>query len=286
MKGLGGSGHTLAFPTAKSIMLSNEVFALGCLAYYKEEGLIVDSRNGEFAHCPYPESMGDTGYYLLHEHHQHQGLLQSRDIGRCCFFIGNTKKWLLECDYWPAGYLDLWDVYDQYSVQMSRDSLEKVKRTYPEESKEWSRKGGTTSLINQTGIHNPEYRWSDEYKETNKRAGENGAKTQITLQLGIHNPSYRSSDEYRTLRSRVGKNLVENSIGMFDPINIKRRTEKNSRPVLFVYPDGSRVMYPSRSEAIRKTGISSSLLNKLIKGGHLTEKGRFKGVIVKSCGNG
>ena len=57
-------------------MLPNEAFALACRAYYDEVGLIVDERNGEFAHCPYPEGMGETGYYLLHDHHQHQGILQ------------------------------------------------------------------------------------------------------------------------------------------------------------------------------------------------------------------
>lgn len=99
---------------ATKIMLPNEEFALACRQYYAEEGSIVDKRNGQFAHSPYPDGMGDTGYYLLWEHHQHQGLLQSRDVGRCCFFTPDARKWLLECNYFPENYFDLWDIYDEY----------------------------------------------------------------------------------------------------------------------------------------------------------------------------
>ena len=96
-------------------MLPNEEFALACRAYYEEQGLIVDETNGEFCHCPYPESMGDTGYYLLHEHHQHQGLLQSKDVGRKCFFTADVKRWLLTADYFPDNYFELWDIYTEFA---------------------------------------------------------------------------------------------------------------------------------------------------------------------------
>ena len=96
-------------------MLPNEQFALACRAWYEEQGLVVDATNGEFAHCPLPKGTGDTGYYLLHEHHQHQGLLQSRDVGRVCFLIGDAKEWLKTCTYWPDNFFELWDIYDEYS---------------------------------------------------------------------------------------------------------------------------------------------------------------------------
>jgi hypothetical protein len=96
-------------------MLPNERFALGCRAWYEEQGLVVDASNGQFAHCPQPERYGDAGYYLLWEHHQHQGLLQSKDIGECCFFVGHAKKWLEELDYFPENYFELWDIYEEYA---------------------------------------------------------------------------------------------------------------------------------------------------------------------------
>jgi hypothetical protein len=116
-------------------MLPNEVFALACRAYYEEQGLIVDKTNGEFAHCPYPEGMGDTGYYLLHGHHQHQGLLQSKDVGKCCFFVGHAKKWLQECDYFPDSYFELWDIYEKYSSEHSKKANEKLHSEKDEEGK-------------------------------------------------------------------------------------------------------------------------------------------------------
>ena len=95
-------------------MLPNERFALDCLQRYEENGDIVDASNGQFAHCPQPERYGDKGYYLTWEDHQHQGILQSKDIGECCFFSGDVKKWLLECDPFPENYFELWDIYEEY----------------------------------------------------------------------------------------------------------------------------------------------------------------------------
>ena len=116
-------------------MLSNEVFALACRAYYEEQGLIVDETNGEFAHCPQPERYGDAGYYLLHEHHQQQGLLQSQDIRECCFFIADALRWLKECNYFPENYFELWDIYDTYSSIQAKLASEKAHKEKNEEGK-------------------------------------------------------------------------------------------------------------------------------------------------------
>lgn len=111
-------------------MLPNEKFALECRAYYDEIGLVVDEKNGQFAHCPYPEGMGETGYYLLHDHHQQQGLLQSKDVGRCCFFNGHAKKWLTGCDPFPDNYFELWDIYNEYAGENSKKSRETAALSY------------------------------------------------------------------------------------------------------------------------------------------------------------
>ena len=110
----------------KIIMLLNEEFALACLAYYEEQGLIVDATNGQFAHCPLPRGMGETGYYLLWEHHQQQGLLQSVDVGRKCFFNADVKNWLLTSNYWPDNYFELWNIYEHYTREHVKNSLRKV----------------------------------------------------------------------------------------------------------------------------------------------------------------
>jgi hypothetical protein len=133
-------------------MLPNEAFALACRAYYDEVGLIVDERNGEFAHCPYPEGMGETGYYLLHDHHQHQGILQSKDVGRICFFTSDARKWLTSCDYWPDNYFELWDTYEEYARKNGYIT-------------------GTNHKVNRTGIFDPSYLNSKRCKEDCKRRG-------------------------------------------------------------------------------------------------------------------
>jgi len=110
-------------------MLPNERFALECRAYYDEIGLVVDERNGEFAHSPLTRKECETGYYLLHGHHQHQGLLQSADLGKCCFFPYDALTWLKECGYWPENYFELWDIYEKYSSDHGRKNAEKQHKT-------------------------------------------------------------------------------------------------------------------------------------------------------------
>ena len=95
-------------------MLPNEVFALACRERYAEDGLVVDESNGEFAHCPLPKGLGETGYYLLHGDRQWQGLLQSKDLGRRCFWVGDAKKWLSEANF-VEGYFDLWDIFEEFN---------------------------------------------------------------------------------------------------------------------------------------------------------------------------
>jgi len=145
-------------------MLSNEQFALACRAWYEEQGLIVDKNNGEFAHCPQPKRYGNSGYYLLWEHHQHQGLLQSRDVGECCFFIGHTKKWLQECDYFPDNYFELWDIYEKYAKEHCSSHEGRVLRALHAEKDEngkskfaveAGKRGGESTFSNKKALFDP-----------------------------------------------------------------------------------------------------------------------------------
>ena len=115
-------------------MLPNEKFTLECRDRYAEDGLVVDESNGEFAHCPLPRDLGESGYYLLHSDHQHQGLLQSRDMGRRCYWIPDVKRWLLSTHF-VEGYFELWDIFDEFNggehsanfgVTMSEEQKNKI----------------------------------------------------------------------------------------------------------------------------------------------------------------
>lgn len=217
-------------PSEKIIMLPNEVFALQCRAWYEEQGLIVDKTNGEFAHCPYPEDMGEKGYYLLHEHHQQQGLLQSQDVGEMCFFSGDVKKWLLECDPLPDNYFELWDIYDFFmsergsslgSTQGPKNVLEKTGIFSPEFDDvrgDWVSKGGETggktsgkqAVENKTGVHSEEYINSERYLSDREK----GRETQKRLGVGIYAKWVSTIDGYEGSAGLVARH---NKLNGWDP---------------------------------------------------------------------
>ena len=99
-------------------LFDNELFAMRCIAKYAMEGLVVNSRNGQFAHCPEPRPKGqkwrlsgDKGYWLTFNDHQHQGLLQSVDFDRRCFYTYEVKLWL---NTKPPGYEGLYEIYNEF----------------------------------------------------------------------------------------------------------------------------------------------------------------------------
>ena len=147
-------------------MLPNEVFALECIARYAREGLVVDSSNGQFAHCPYPRPKGqkkrltgDLGYYLTFEDHQHQGLLQSVDVGRRCYYVPHAKRYL---DTYPPNYFELYDIYKKFNA-WTEEAKKKISeansgRTQTEEHKKKiseANSGEKNSNYGNTGALNP-----------------------------------------------------------------------------------------------------------------------------------
>ena len=106
-------------------MSPNEVFALECIARYAREGLDVkeggvhDGYPDEFAHCPKPRPKGqkwrlagDLGYWLTFYDHQKQGLLQSVDEGRKCYF---TQEVYVYLNTMPPGHEELRVIYDEFN---------------------------------------------------------------------------------------------------------------------------------------------------------------------------
>lgn len=206
---------------ATKIMLPNEVFALQCRKFYEEQGLTVDETNGEFAHSPYPEGMGSTGYYLLHDHHQQQGLLQSRDVGRCCFFIGHAKRWLEQCEKMPEGYFDLWDIYDTYKGDNGRKVSSQFKEKgegifnpkFEDKIQEARKKSGEDALRNKTGIFDP----------TNKPLVLKASRYALENQVGIYDPKHKTV--VQETRKKNGKSAVENKSGIFNPDYAEKHKE-------------------------------------------------------------
>lgn len=90
-------------------------FVKGALAYYEENGFYPgDGARWEVAHYPRPKGEGDDTEDLMWEHHQVQGLLQSEEEGRKCFYEYQALRFLKTTPF-IEGYFELWDLYDKWS---------------------------------------------------------------------------------------------------------------------------------------------------------------------------
>jgi hypothetical protein len=224
-------------------MLSNEEFALACRAYYEEQGLVVDERNGQFAHSPLTRTECETGYYLLWEHHQHQGLLQSRDLNKCCFFTPDTRNWLLTADYFPDNYFELWDIYEEFASwavrRMSPSSKANAGRKISQKLKKFNAK------------LTPEER---KEKVKHLHTSEALKKRGKAISLALHN---RTSEKKRA--------------------HIEKRIASRKKKVEIHFPNGRIGTYLSVSFASRATGIAINCISKWACSGKVMSKDKYKG---------
>ena len=103
-------------------------FVAKCYANYAELGLEPgnpDDGEWQDAHYPAPKGEGDKTIPLLFEDHQIQGILQSEEYGKYCFFSGHTRKSLTHGPF-VSGWFDLWDIYEKYVSDNSKKNAEKA----------------------------------------------------------------------------------------------------------------------------------------------------------------
>jgi len=106
-------------------VLTQKEWVEGCLAYYRENDLTPGNpEDGDWdkAHYPLPKGMGDEWTYLLHEHHQVQGVLQSEEVGRCCFFAGAVIRYLNH--HWCDDWFEVFELYEKW--QQAHPSLNEL----------------------------------------------------------------------------------------------------------------------------------------------------------------
>ena len=91
------------------------------LAFYDEQGLTPEP-GGEWqeAHYPDPKGVGDKTVWMTFNDHQQQGLYQSEEHGRCCFYNYDTFRFLTHGPFVP-GWFDLWDLYDKWKGEAGRE---------------------------------------------------------------------------------------------------------------------------------------------------------------------
>jgi len=108
--------------------MDQHTFVRDCLAYYEEQGLTPEP-GGEWqeAHYPSPRDVGNKTIWMLHDHHQQQGLLQSEEYQRPCFFNADVLRFLTHGPFVP-GWFELHDAYDRWSGYYGAVNLAKISR--------------------------------------------------------------------------------------------------------------------------------------------------------------
>ena len=228
-------------------MLPNEVFALACRDRYAEDGLVVDESNGEFAHCPLPKGLGETGYYLLHGDHQWQGLLQSRDVGRRCFYTGHAKQWLMKANF-VTGYFNLWSIYDEFTSGVHG-----------------SRFGSTAS--EETRRRMSEARKGVPFSEEHKRKIGEARK-------GVPGKPLSEETKLKMSETRKGVSKSEETKLKMSEAQIGEKNHR-SKPIIATKPCGTELRYGAVAEAKRE--LNTSEIPSSLTTGKIVTQGKFKG---------
>jgi hypothetical protein len=254
-------------------MLPNERFALECRAYYDEMGLVVDKRNGQFAHCPYPRKDGDKGYYLMWEHHQQQGLLQSRDLGKCCFFSGDTKHWLLTCDYFPDNFFELWDIYDEFVVTATK-TPEAIKKQI-----ETKRRDGTLTK----GLQTPE---AVKKKVDTRRRKNNYGDNKHMITPEAQKKALETKRKNGTLGStpeaaKKGVETKRQNGTLMKGLNTLEALKKRRQQVEITFPDGKVGVYCSAAIAALALGVTDISIRRWARKEKGVLQGQYKGYFTR-----
>lgn len=74
-----------------------------------------DEEAHEKAHYPLPREDGDKWVWLHRDDHQIQGIFQSEEIGRRCFFTPHAREALYQPNYFPLGWFEACDIYEKWA---------------------------------------------------------------------------------------------------------------------------------------------------------------------------
>ncbi len=110
--------------------MDQHTFVSECLSKYTMLGLTPgnpDDGVWNVAHYPAPDPEGTETVQLLFNDHQQQGLYQSEEWGRCCFWSGDTRKFLTHGPF-VSNWFELWDIYDKWVG----DRNKKLHELYPD----------------------------------------------------------------------------------------------------------------------------------------------------------
>jgi hypothetical protein len=169
-------------------------FVKECLEFYAEGGWSPE-KGWEEAHYPAPKGKGNATIWMLHDHHQIQGLWQSKEYDQCCFFVAEAKRFLTEGPF-VSGWFELWDIYDEYKGESGRKGGRKGGRKAAElgvgaHAPGMASKGGTTTAELGVGAQG---RSAEQMKEDGRKGGTKTAE----LGVGVHAPGMQSKGSKTT----------------------------------------------------------------------------------------
>ncbi len=103
-------------PSTANKVMDQHTWVQKCLDYYKENNLTPEP-GGEWqeAHYPAPKGLGKDVIWLRFEDHQVQGLLQSEEYGRCCFYGPDTKTFL-DNNFGCSDWFGLYELYEKWVI--------------------------------------------------------------------------------------------------------------------------------------------------------------------------
>jgi hypothetical protein len=185
-------------------------FVRGCLAFY-EEDCLTPEKGWDKAHYPAPKNLGESTVWMTHNHHQHQGLLQSREYGQCCFYNGDAYRFLTKGPFVP-GWFELWDIYEEYKGENGRKMAELGVGAHAPEMRGV---GGRKAAELGVGAHAPEMR------------GVGGKKT-AELGVGVHAPGMQSKGG-RKGGTKGGAKSAELGVGVHAPGKASEGGKKGSK---------------------------------------------------------
>ena len=96
--------------------MNQHTFVQERLAYYEEQGLVPGNpEDGNWDECHYPKPKwagGTETILMLHNDHQQQGLYQSEEYQRPCFYNPDVKRFL--DNNWCPNWFEIYEVYDKW----------------------------------------------------------------------------------------------------------------------------------------------------------------------------
>ena len=171
--------------------MNQHIWVKICLARYEEQGLTPEP-GGEWqrAHYPAPKGVGESTVWLMQGDHQVQGVLQSEEYGRMCFYPYDAKKFLTEGPLVP-GWFELWDLYEKWKKKNTSDigkKAVKIMNKHPNTLKNQKEQGRVNGKANARAMNShPETKRAR--MRTAKKIAEKTSRPVVCVETGCVYPS-------------------------------------------------------------------------------------------------